>query len=142
MNLKTGKRPLTILLSAGIFMPGFSQYSVKVMVLNGSDNYLILNDDFVIRKQDLVQKKGAVPTGGRLEVKGLTAGRFSLSLTGIGYADYTAEFDLSSGNPVFDFGRITLLEKRSFILSGLRAIRQNIRSGHSNQLPMIRAKIC
>lgn len=106
---------MTILLSSGVFMSGFSQYSVKVIVLNVSDKHLILNANFVVRKQGLVQKTGSLPTGGRLEVKGLTAGRFSLSLTGIGYVDYSAEFDLSSGNPVFDFGKITLLEKRNLL---------------------------
>ncbi|WP_316751831.1 hypothetical protein [Pedobacter gandavensis] len=119
---------LTILWSAGIFAPVFSQYSAKVTVLSEYINSLILNVNFVIRKQGLTQKSGKVPADGYLEVKGLSAGRFSLLLTSVGYADYSAEFDLSPGNPVFDFGKITLREQARLleevrIFAAVRAIR-------------------
>lgn len=106
---------MTIILSAGFFLPGFSQYSVKVMVLNSDDNHLILNPNFVLRKQNEVQKFIKAAANGRFELKGLTAGRFSLLLTCIGYEDYSAEFELGPGNPVVDLGRITLLMKTNLL---------------------------
>lgn len=119
---------MTISLSIGFFLPGFSQYSVKGVVLDNVDNSLILNCIFVIRKQGVLQKTEGLPADGRFEFSGLSAGRFSLLLTRLGYADYSAEFELSLKKPVFDFGRIRLMPKVSLlkevtILGALQPIR-------------------
>ena len=109
------KNLMTIVLSAGFFLPGFSQYSVKVTVLDSEGNYLILNPNFVIRKQGVLQNPTKVAANGRFELRGLTAGRFSLLLSCIGYQDYHSEFELSPENPVLDLGRITLLMKTNLL---------------------------
>lgn len=106
---------MTILLSAGFLLPGFSQYLVKVTVSDSAFNYLILNPNFVIRKQGVLQKFTKAAANDHFELRGLTAGRFSLLLTCIGYEDYNAEFELSPGNPVVDLGRITLLMKTNLL---------------------------
>lgn len=119
---------MTISLSMGFLLPGFSQYSVKGLVSDKTDNSLILNCTFVIRKLNSLQKQEGLSADGRFELKGLSAGRFSLLLTRLGYADYSAEFELSLKKPVFDFGRIGLVPKVNLlkevtILAALQPIR-------------------
>lgn len=69
---------MTILLSAGFLLPGFSQYSAKVMVSIDLNNSLIISYNFVIRKQCLAQDWTKVAANGRFELRSLTAGRFPL----------------------------------------------------------------
>lgn len=99
---------MTISLSIGIFVPVFSQYSVKVVVCLIDSNYLNLNINFVLRKQGVVQNQGSLSLNGRFEWKGLTPGKFFLLLSALGYVDHRSAFDLSLENPSLDLGKITL----------------------------------
>lgn len=57
------------------------------MVLYRDANSLILNLNFVIRKQGVLQKFYKVAVEDGFELRGLTAGKFSLLLTCIGYTN-------------------------------------------------------
>lgn len=121
---------VTILLSVGIFMSGFSQYSIKGIVVLSQYKSLILNVNFVLRKPNGVLQLRQVTSGDRFELGGLTAGKFSLLISCMGYVDYSREFELSLKNPGLDLGKIILLEKSNLlkevrISAGFNPIRIN-----------------